>query len=356
MECRIKILTPIHIGSGNTYGAHEYYTGKSKGKEIFTRIDITKFYSLLEGPLKDKFLHHISTPEFKLDQFKDKIDRKSVKKAILYRGYLFSNPENIKEVQEHIKTLNQVYIPGSSIKGSLRTALLYTHLTESDLKEISNILIASKRKNKKLEEFINRFFATKNKDFAKYNITRFLQITDTTTFKSPAIYEIKILRAQENHYNYKNFKLHLECIPRIKPFLHFEIRTEYNDNFNILRLKDKINLIDIDTIKESLYKFSEDYIKHELDFASKYNIESLRKEYKKLRKENSKKTPLMKIGQGSGFLGTTIALRFKNEDRRTYELIRNITKGKNYKHEFPKTRRLINGKKPLGWVKVIFDE
>lgn len=361
MKCKLKIITPVHIGSGESYGSHEYYIKGTKNKKrIFARIDLTKLYSVLENPLKDEFIHQISTPEFKLDQFKNKIGKRTMKKAIIYRGYFFGDTKNIKEVREHVKVLNQVYIPGSSIKGSIKTALLYKQLNKSEFKELSRIIMAPEKinmKKRRLEIFINKFFSGRGKDFAKHSIARFLQITDTTTFKSPAIYEIKILRANHpNRYNYKNFTLHLECIPRMKGFLEFEMNSKYYENFNKLRLKDKKRLIDLDKIKESLYKFSEDYIEHEIKFASKYGIESLKEEYEKLQRENSEKAPLMRIGQGSGFLGTTIALRFKKDDKKAYELVRKITRGKSHEYEFPKTRKLIRGKKPLGWVKVIFNE
>ncbi|QEF94777.1 type III-A CRISPR-associated RAMP protein Csm5 [Methanothermobacter sp. KEPCO-1] len=358
MKCTLKVITPVHIGNGLKYGPQEFYTGKGKsGKrklDIFTRVDTTKLYSKLDEKTREKFLHNLTTPEFNLDGFFKGFPaaKKAGKESVRYKGILKTKTGQIKEVNEHIKTSDKLYIPGSSIKGSIRTAILYHHIRNSDLERISDAI--NRRRYSDLKSIINGFFSAESRDAAKKSVMRFLQVTDTSTVKTPYLHEMKVLNAGRGSFGYKNFPLHLEFIPRKE--LEFEIRSTYTGIYDDIGLGDRKKLADPETVIESLYDFSRDYIEHEIEFASKYSIDFLEKLYRKLRKINSPKTPLMRIGYGSGFLATTIALRFKEEDPSTYDSIRKLAGRRTYSYEFPKTRKLINGKIPPGWVKVIFND
>ncbi|MCG2828256.1 type III-A CRISPR-associated RAMP protein Csm5 [Methanothermobacter sp. K4] len=366
MKCTLKVITPVHIGNGLKYGPHEFYTGKGRSGErkfdIFSRVDTTKLYSKLDEKTQEEFLHNLTTPEFDLKGFfKGSLAaKKAARESVRYRGVLRTKSDHIKEVSEHIKTSDELYIPGSSIKGSIRTALLYKTLTDSDLDRISDrISRVGHRRNPNFQNFINGFLASEPRDAAKKSVMRFLQVTDTSTVKTPHLYEMKVLNAKilndgRRSVGYKSFPLHIECIPKVG--LEFEIKFTYNRIYDDLGLGNLKKLLDPEKIKESLHRFSRDYIKHEIEFASRYDIDFLEECYTKLWKKNSPKTPLMRIGYGSGFLATTIALRFKEEDPSTYDSIRKLAGKRTYPYEFPKTRKLINGRTPPGWVKVIFNE
>ncbi|MGJ7028504.1 Conserved protein {ECO:0000313/EMBL:AAB85567,1} [Methanothermobacter wolfeii] len=386
MKCTLQVITPVHVGNGLKYGPQEFYTGRTKdGKKIFGRVDVSRFYSNLDDDLRDKFIHNLSTPDFRLDSIKE--FKRTARKSVRYRGLLKTDASEVKEVSEHIKTLDELYIPGSSIKGSIRTALLYEHLSGDELKGISEAVsqaLESKRKRnwktlrKKQEEIkdiIDSFFASDRRETAKKDgretakkdgretakksIMRFLEVTDTTTFKSPAIYPVKVLKVSDNSYKrfrYENFLIYMEFLPKTKRKLEFEMNFTYNGRYDRIGLGNKRRLVTPETIKESLYTFSRDYIEHERKFASRYGVDFLEKIYRKLGKQNSPDAPLMRIGHGSGFLATTIGLRFKEDDPMTYESIRKFKRGRSYQDEFPKTRKLIDGEIPPGWVKVIFNE
>jgi len=353
LQCTLKVITPVHIGNGTTYGPQEFYTGKAKSGDkvidIFRRVDVSKLYSELDDKAKEEFIDHLSTQYFRLDSMKK--FKKPAKKAVRYTGYLKTGESEIKEVHEHIKTSDEIYIPGSSIKGSIRTALLYKNLRDSELDRISEAVSRGRRGDQ--NKIINSFFSSDPRDTAKKSIMRFLEVTDTNTLKAPALYKVRVLTVSGRSYSYKKFPLYLEFMsPRE---LEFEMNFTYNDVYDRIGLRNKSKLADPETIKESLYTFSRDYIEHELDFASRYGVDFLENIYRKLEKRNSPESPLMRIGQGSGFLATTIGLRFKEEDYSTYESIRKITRGRSYSYEFPKTRKLVDGRIPPGWVKVIFN-
>lgn len=358
MKCTLKVITPVHIGNGVKYGPQEFYTGKGKSRgrelEIFSRVDTTKLYSKLDEKTREEFLHNLTTPEFDLNGFfkGSPAAKKAARESVRYRGIIRTKSSQIKEVNEHIKTSDELYIPGSSIKGSIRTALLYQHIRESDLERISGAV--QRRRYRDFKNIIDGFFSAESRDAAKKSVMRFLQVTDTGTVKTPHLYEMKVLNAGRGSFGYKKFPLHLEFIPKTK--LEFEMRSTYRGVYDGIGLGARNRLADPETVIESLYSFSRDYIEHEIEFASRYGIDFLEKLYTKLRSINSPETPLMRIGYGSGFLATTIALRFKEEDPATYDSIRKLAGRRTYEYEFPKTRKLINGRIPSGWVKVIFHE
>jgi CRISPR-associated protein Csm5 len=373
LQCTLEVITPVHIGNGTTYGPQEFYTGKAKSGDklvpIFGRVDVSKLYSELDDDARDELVDHISTQDFRLDSMEK--FKKAARRAVRYRGFLKTESSNIKDVHEHIKTSDEIYIPGSSIKGSIRTALLYKNLRDSDLERISEEVSRGHRGDP--NKIINSFFSSDPCDTAKKSIMRFLEVTDTNTSKAPALHMVRVLTVSGGSYSYKKFPLYLEFIPRKK--LEFEMNFTYNDVYDRIGnkrelvdpetdhgggecdhpLENKRELVDPETIRESLYTFSRDYIEHELDFASRYGVDFLERIYRKLEKRNSPENPLMRIGQGSGFLATTIGLRFKEDDYRTYESIRKVSRGRSYPYEFPKTRKLIDGRIPPGWVKAIFN-
>ena len=63
--CKIRTLSPIHIGSGKKYGPSEYVNARAKQKDeivnTIKRIDFTKYYSQLPFEKQDKFLADLKT-------------------------------------------------------------------------------------------------------------------------------------------------------------------------------------------------------------------------------------------------------------------------------------------------------
>ena len=97
------------------------------------------------------------------------------------------------------------------------------------------------------------------RETAKKSIMRFLEVTDTTTFKSPAIYPVKVLKVSDNSYKrfrYENFLIYMEFLPKTKRKLEFEMNFTYNGRYDRTGLGNKRHLVTPETIKESLYTFS----------------------------------------------------------------------------------------------------
>jgi len=384
IKCSIRPLTPVHIGSGEEYGRSEFILDKIKDVNVIRRVDIGEYFLSLSKERKDFVLDKLTQNKFSLDR--ENKENPIDKKFTRYISRLHSSkPSN--EIKETIKTSDKPYIPGSSIKGSIKTSLLYNMVDDEDIKDLmSKISIRHDRRGKEkaklhskdYDSFLDKFFSSTSRNSERYNILRFLQISDTDTVLNPSIVNIITLKAKDtNRAEESKYEPHsgsngfLESIlcKTLKFSLNLTYKNEFYDNSQSrekLGLLDKEDIINLDNIKKSLYSFSKDYIKHEFDFAKKYGIEGLPKEYQNLYKKNTEEKPILRVGSGSGFLGDTIALKIKNypkenekyKDENFYDTIRK-TAYRHYPFEFPKSRKLVkvgNKYKPLGWTQIKFDE
>ena len=372
-KCEAKILSPVHIGSGEKYTASEYIKSKGKTKKgtilnIIKRIKVSDYFISLDDDKKDDFLRDLSNPNFNLKDFDKKIPNSFVKYRCINRSKKEIAPT--QDIAEAIKTLDEVYIPGSSIKGAIKSAVLYRVLDDDAISTIANKVLRNNGRvdNREYTKFMNRIFSSnKAPTPAQGDIMKFLQVSDTSTIKSPTVYDVATVMASfrkgHNEFYSRNKRTHeptlsfLETIDRPNR-LSFEIRNNYDyDVFKRLGLDGKKDLIDISNIKKSIFIFSKSLINNELEFAEDYNIDYLYKFYSNLEKENTMDAPVIKIGAGSGFLSTTVGLKIKKYDPFLFEKIRDGTRGKTYDYEFPKSRKITQvGGKPLGWVKLSFSE
>ena len=373
MKCNIKVLSPVHIGSGEKYTASEYVKSKAKTKKgtilnIIKRIDVSNYFLSLDDDRKDDFLRDLSNPNFNLKDFDKKIPNSYMKYRAINKSKKDIGPS--QEITEAIKTLNELYIPGSSIKGAIKSAVLYYELDDEMILNISRDVIRNNGRvdNRNYTRWMNDIFSSRKAPTpAQGDIMKFLQVSDSSSIKSPTIYDVATVMASfrlgHNEFYTRNKRSreptlsYLESIARGNS-LSFEINNNYDyDVFKRLGLDGKKHLIDFDNIKKSMFIFSKSLISHELEFAEDYNIDCLYKFYSKLEKQNSIDNPLLKIGAGSGFLSTTVGLKIKKYDENLFDKIRDGTRGKTYDYSFPKSRKITQiGGMPLGWVQLSFDE
>lgn len=358
-DLRLTTLSPIHIGSGKSYNCCEFVPAKAKSKgqivKIIKRVNLTNYYSSLSDDRKDTFLASLTNSNFELKQF----DKKIKKDFVRYQCIDNSRVDFINEVQEHIKTSDKLYIPGSSIKGAIRTAIFYDLLTEEDMDKIGRDISSNRRNNSFLSnDLLKKHFSSGFGNDAQNNIFRFMQVTDTTTTNIPKIEQVLVVMAtnkgRKKYYYSKHGKTYLETIGANKKFKS-RLTTTFDSNiYRKLKLEDKSEILDLNYLKDVLFKFSQDLIYYEMDFADKYDIKYLSKFYENLNKKNTVDAPLLKIGAGSGLMATSIAMKLKEHDPASFDRVRNSFK-RCYEFEFPKSRKVTKQGKPFGWVKLEFN-
>lgn len=365
MNYEIELLTPVQIGNGDKYTPLDSVVTN----DYFYAIDLDTFYQkLYERRKLQEYLNFIEKKPYLSEYLSGTdIEIEDVKK---YRLQL--TPQNKKDIDYIKKRTHQfiknaygeVYIPGSEIKGSIRTAVLYNLLrNEGNYEYLRQKLQAIKDKGlygkelgkelEKLSKNMEYHFLCGKKGDPKYDIFKYIEISDSSSLP-PEVLQIGHIVS----YWSKGKHQYAEILP---------IGTKFSGNLNIVKreralthlgLEGKSDILSKDYILQSLYEHSRDIINHELEFYRKnYNrpTRDFIEQIKRLKCENKEEEPMLQIGQGQGFLSSTISLLVKKRDPHLYDLIRRGTRGRTYPDEFPKTRRFVKEndvpKHRLGWIK-----
>lgn len=150
MKVKIKTLTPIHIGTGKKLGSLEFLDNK--------RINYDRLFELIAEEKQEEFFEWIDqNPSITAGELIKKFQLNKGK--VLNSCTLYSISGSFQQnLYEGIKdSNNEFFIPGSSLKGSLRTALLYKVLIQ-DIKLLNTLLDEIlKIKDVIWQKFINNF-------------------------------------------------------------------------------------------------------------------------------------------------------------------------------------------------------
>jgi CRISPR-associated protein Csm5 len=352
MSLKLSTLTPLHIGNGEKYTSAEFVV---RGDKII-RIDTNKIFTLLDEKNQEKFIQELEDPHFQIENFIKGIPLSEIK---IYSARLKGGIPT--EIQEQIKTGGSAYIPGSSIKGTMRTAILYNQINDKNMGELSKIFdMKYWQREREIQMFVDEFLS--GAGIPTYSsLLKFLQVADSEPASNLCVYTVKPLEGERSGWGWfkrggNEVVTHHEMISAGEE-LECALRTNYDANiYRDLKLSEKERYIDVRELKRCTYEFSRDLIEHEIEFAGRYHIGFLSEFYSDLRQKNKEDAPVMKLGQGSGFMATTIGLKLKKRPE-LLEKVKRSLRGKTYPYEFPKTRKIIVEEEvPLGWVKLRFVE
>ena len=350
-KIEMETLTPVHIGSGEKaiFGLDYYLEGT---KVIF--IDSPK--------LIDKITEKERQELFRALRSKDIRNIKSLAKKYRKEIYAIENKADRddlkrKGVDTILKTRgDRVYIPGSSIKGAIRTALIYNRMREKEKEEIREIANLQSIENK-LEGVLKRKII-------------FDGDTDVDVLNSLIIRDSEEKRANTCTSTYTlNISIADGAYAHKQPIEAINSDEKFESEISIRR-----DMISIEEIKNASRKFSSEIIEHEKKFYERrlwwsgrgkrrgIKTESLLNFYKKLERELNnlgENDFLLNLGRHSGHHIKTGWSTFDYEllfDKGTSESIADLlSKQKDVRKPFPKTRRAVieeGSLKPLGWVKV----
>lgn len=124
MKVKIKTLTPVHIGTGKKLGDIEFFNNY--------RIDYDKLFELIAEEKQEEFFNWIDqNPRITVRDIQSKFSIKN--QDIISKCGLYSFNGSIqRELNEGIKDSEyKLFIPGSTLKGSLRTALMFKVLSKN---------------------------------------------------------------------------------------------------------------------------------------------------------------------------------------------------------------------------------
>lgn len=380
---QLQVLTPVHIGSGETLNPIDgcYANGR------WYHIDLDR---VLAHPSTDlnALTSEMSQRHFRWQRY---LSQRSVEllECSDYSLLCPQSPENV-EIREAIKAIdNRPYIPGSTLKGALRTALLGEILSVNDdiyeksRDHIETLIDRGPRGNPRRETPARHIEQLAFGRDPNHDLLRALQVSDTQPVARDAL-EIglvwtltlngnnqlvqKIDRGQE----YKHFVQQFQAQQR----LTFTIKI---DDF-LFRDREKARLGYSDSQAELLRDLAgvcrsdaDALLEQEVAFYDKYDFSEIANTYDKLIRINNELAEgafLLQIGWGTGYHANTVTAIIadageespEDEDlwmdlRERFRLGESRSGRDAYDaRAFPKTRRILyrgrNPVCPLGWVKI----
>ena len=290
---RIKIttLSPIHISSGNDYEKNFNLIQKENSVYIYDEFKIVEY-----------FLHENMTIKANINEFKKQVENNknkilsaNIQKRVIETNFLDVN----KPLLEQISTNNNPIIPGSSIKGAIRTAILDCLYARADQNE-SNLRcedIYKILRNKKID--INRFIDKKghyietfDKDFA--TIFKYLKFSDSFDKLKTKVYKTINIKKESDiqHYRQERTEELINFVEAIEPNQRFEIEFE---DISSERYNKKI----FSNIGNIANRYYIPWYQDELQYYFKAPLKATKDIFEKLKKLNNN-IFLLNIGRFSG--------------------------------------------------------
>jgi CRISPR-associated protein Csm5 len=347
---KVEILTPVHIGDGVELEPLEYVI-----KDKFYRVNLEDWLSTLSGKKAEEFqrltgrdyaqktiltaLRRFVRENIDLDKYTEwSVD---VSEAVKTRyEERFNAPENQLPMSPFIRTGNRPFMPGSSIKGAIRTVYL------SFLKKNTQVTGDKKRADLVEGELLRAINPGKEGKSPRFAIDkdpfRAIKIKDVSLPENSTFFaEVVNHNKKDNRINPTSIQILSEITYGSLIGKPVTVELEISIDRKVLSHQDSgINRIhkdiSIETFLKACDNFYRDALKEEKDKFLKNATggEGISKAYQQIL-DNAKDGYLFRLGWGSGLISMTIS-----EDLRTE---------KNY----GKSKHLINGIFPMGFVKLI---
>ncbi|MCX7858024.1 MAG: type III-A CRISPR-associated RAMP protein Csm5 [Deltaproteobacteria bacterium] len=193
MKIKIEVLTPVHVGSGENISPSEYYVDVNSG--TWNRINLSALFADPEfNAYRESFISEAPRQRY----IGSLIDKPSLlKKHILYSipvsheadSYLRSNKTVVKSF---VKSAGRVFIPGSSVKGSLLTALIW-HVLKTNFEhqklEVEKI-IWERNHNKLMDLALSMIVGNSRQG----RFSSWLKVKDTEVYKPEGVLQVSLAR------------------------------------------------------------------------------------------------------------------------------------------------------------------
>ena len=179
--------SPLFVGNGHSYTKKEYMHDIRSGKVSF--FDAQKFFSfLVERDLVEKYTQFMLSGQSNLREFLTRdcripdTDLKPLTRYQVAVGDALDASHSLKEIHAFQRdAYGRAYVPGSSVKGALRTAWLLDAVLDD---RAGNHTLPPPSKNKKVafpeEDYVNLLrLSQKQRSDAVNSIFRGIQISDS---------------------------------------------------------------------------------------------------------------------------------------------------------------------------------
>ena len=364
---QIKTLTPVHIGSGRELMSNTEYLYFSD-KRVFSVIDERKILDIIGAKNIGHWVNIIEKNESLLDYLqsrKREIQPQNIAKRVI--GAKAGSFSNFKTLKEQLHDAREVpFMPGSSIKGAIRTVFVTTEalknkrLASSNLKSYNKWNRTEKYDGQVLEKKL--FGRTPNED-----VFRFLHTGDAYFKRETVAIKANILSYYFEKWKYKNESNNLvECIPSGATA---QFRLNFGDvHLQSREMREKASFLNIPNLFSTLNTHTAQLIQKEIDFWQREidevdvpeSVDEMMDTLKWLKEQLNSCTEneaIIRIGFGSGWKfitgGWAINQDIMDDDQYYDDFLRTVRR-KSYEDNvpFPKTRKVTESGNLLGFVKL----
>jgi len=364
----ITTLTPLHIGTGNQYILdYDYMTHGKKtwvlnqeacAEYVFDKnqMDSHTLKLVMERPFGETLSNDLQVEDYNADN-------------PIFRYGLSGMPDSSArdaKVWEATKDMwDKPYVPGSSLKGAIRTAFLIRAMREGNQGQPVELAIDFTKSSKYVSAPIEqeRFSGNNTLTFPYKDFFRILQISDLHLVEGQSVEPLALANIKVSNSNSVKALIPLEVVPQGLQFTGTLVRDEFLMT-NLLAKEtlrwDEHQLKWVRNIRNTVMKAIQDRLEDEVSYWQE--TPSIRRFYDGLifQLENLAKDEfILQVGWGGGWNSKTMNRILTQSPKLFRDVIDKYRLDKNRGHEvFPNTRRIIahNEKVPLGWIKVKMEE
>ncbi|SMC29408.1 CRISPR-associated protein, Csm5 family [Clostridium acidisoli DSM 12555] len=349
INLEIKILSPVSILNDNNSKLSPYID-MIKDKNDFVLLDVDKIAEILIND-KDYYNKYL---EILRNKRSNSIDKYTIKNLLKDKNINLKEVEsgrikcngNIRgnvEISTCIKSRGISYIPGSSLKGGIRTAVLYNKIGKNDVVDKKRIFF---------KEYMGQDIFRKDYKLVQDDIFKNLIIRDTDIDAEvkTSIYEARSINIYKDIDSEKlnlDMKILLEGIDKDQTlYSQMILKNKFFTKEDLFyKINDFYEKVISKEIREiSKVKFSEKNV-----IINEYNL--LLEKIRGFKKDNS--GFISRTGKLKGFFSNTLAAELNDDE--IYKLVIKLKK-KRKKGEFPTTKWVVLKNDSIegtfGWIEV----
>ena len=358
----LEIVTPTQAGSGEELFNELDYI--QRGNDLLIVDQIKSFNAVANG---NQDLDKLLTSGSRLSDLVN-----TVGQDFGYRlAWLSGKQKTPEKFREHVKdAMNQPYIPGSAIKGAVRTACIAEILRAMPNKSYEHLLPKKNHKGKPpaskwaSSALINELIG---KD-AKQDLFRVLKVNDALFNNDDLrLGDIRWLnekrwRSMSKKRSFPEWQYADGIYVEVLQTSSLAVFSMQWDGFllnNMDKWKQKDSVIQVlpkgfESLRERLNSHAKYRLEHEIEFYQQQGKHQPKQECERIKAliETERDAAFMQLSWGSGWRGMT-GDWLQNEQLQS---MRDLYKLGGEHRDFPKTRRLLvsgEPKYPLGWIKLV---
>ncbi len=383
MKISLRTATPLHIGGSTVLTPMDYF---EMGDQLYVIGETRLSQVLAQNRLIDDFIAEMvrSGRNFSLTVYMKKhglLDRNAAEAVMLYKSTLLSDAP--KEIRPFVRNaFAQPYIPGSAVKGALRTSILYKifkslpqHEKEKRLwQPVESQLSQIAKRKTEAQSQQKRFNAEREKKFfysrleaelfqgyglprstvktdPKFDLFRCLQVSDSAPFDADGlvIFPIRIYSARSQSLK-KPSIISAECLPQQRTV---EVEYAFDEKLwkEFCEESSKTHwgtpMKEFEPWLRNPWACQQEMCRDVLDHEAPFFMDEFDTDEKFLNNAD------LRLGWGGGLLSTSLCLLLPDDLRKK---IRNLLFTDRGDAPAPKSRKIIDyNERPhfsMGWLRI----